>query len=104
MIEAETSALVAIAAMAIATYATRVSGLVLMPRLPSRPWLERWIDYVPGCVLAAIVAPAVLDAGLPGLPAGLLAILLARRTSNLVIPLASAVALVWLLRSITGTG
>jgi uncharacterized membrane protein len=101
VIGAEASALAAIAAMAVATYATRLSGLVLMPRLPSRPWLESWIGYVPGCVLAAIVAPGVLNAGLPGFAAGLLAILLARRTSNLIVPLAAAVMLVWLLRSIT---
>jgi uncharacterized membrane protein len=98
VIGAEASALAAIAAMAAVTYATRLSGLVVMPRLPSRPWLERWIGYVPGCVLAAIVAPGVLDAGLPGLAAGAVAVLLARRTSSLVIPLAAAVFLVWLLR------
>lgn len=101
MIGAEASALAAIAAMAIVTYATRLSGLVLMPRLPSPPWLETWIGYVPGCVLAAIVAPAVLHAGLPGLVAGALALVLARRTSNLIAPLAAAVVVVWLLRSLT---
>lgn len=100
MIGAEASALAAIAAMAIVTYATRLSGLVLMPRLPSRPWLETWIGYVPGCVLAAIVAPAVLHAGIPGLVAGSLALVLALRTSNLLVPLTAAVAVVWLLRSI----
>jgi branched chain amino acid efflux pump len=97
VIGTEASALAAIAAMAIVTYATRLGGLVLMPRLPSRTW----IGYVPGCVLAAIVAPALLKAGLPGLAAGALAIVLARRTSNLLVPLAAAVAVVWLLRSLT---
>ena len=101
MIGAEASALAAIAAMAVVTYATRLSGLVLMPRLPSRPWLETWVGYVPGCVLAAIVAPALLKAGLPGLTAGALAIVLARQTSNLLVPLTAAIAVVWLLRSLT---
>jgi uncharacterized membrane protein len=100
VIGAEASALAAIAAMAVATYATRLTGLVLMPRLPSRPWLERWVGYVPGCVIAAIVAPAVLAAGFPGLVAGSLTILIARRTSNLIVPLAAAIVVVWLLRSI----
>jgi uncharacterized membrane protein len=98
---AEASALAAIGVMAVVTYATRLSGLVVMPRLPSRPWLERWIACVPGCVLAAIVTPSVLDAGLPGLAAAAVAVLLARRTSSLVVPLAAAVFLVWLLRSLT---
>jgi uncharacterized membrane protein len=100
VIDAEASALVAIAAMAVATYATRLTGLVLMPRLPSRPWLESWVGYVPGCVIAAIVAPAVLDAGVPGLAAGLVTVLIARRTSNLIVPLAAGIVVVWLLRSI----
>jgi uncharacterized membrane protein len=100
VIGAEASALAAIAAMAVATYATRLTGLVLMPRLPSRPWLESWVGYVPGCVIAAIVAPAVLAAGAPGLVAGFVTILLARRTTNLIVPLAAGIAVVWLLRSI----
>ena len=100
MIDVEASALIAIAAMSVATYATRLTGLVLMPRLPSRPWLESWVGYVPGCVLAAIVAPAVLDAGLPGLVAGLVTVLIARRTSNLILPLAAGIVVVWLLRSL----
>jgi uncharacterized membrane protein len=100
VIGAEPSALAAIAAMAIATYATRLSGFIVMPRLPSSPWLESWIGYVPGCVLAAIVAPGVLHAGAPGLVAGALAVLLARRTSNLVVPLAASVVVVWLLRTL----
>jgi uncharacterized membrane protein len=101
VIGAEVSALAAIAAMAVVTYATRLSGLVLMPRLPSRPWLETWIGYVPGCVLAAILAPALLKAGLPGLAAGALVIVLALRTSSLLVPLTAGVAVVWLLRSLT---
>lgn len=100
MIDVEASALIAIAAMSVATYATRLTGLVLMPRLPSRPWLESWVGYVPGCVLAAIVAPAILDAGLPGLVAGLVTVLIARRTSNLILPLAAGIVVVWLLRSL----
>jgi branched-subunit amino acid transport protein len=43
----------------------------------------------------------VLHAGLPGVVAGSLAIVLARRTSNLLVPLTAAVAVVWLLRSLT---
>jgi hypothetical protein len=38
---------------------------------------------------------------MPGLAAGGLAIVLARRTSNLLIPLTAAVVVVWLLRSLT---
>ncbi len=97
--DVERRALAAIAAMALVTYGTRLAGLVLMPRLPSRPWLERWIGYVPGCVLAAIVAPAVLGKGVPELIAAAVTLSLARRTSQLLIPVAAGVVAVWLLRS-----
>jgi uncharacterized membrane protein len=91
-------ALVAIAAMAAVTYATRIGGLVVMPRLPSSPWLDRWIELVPGTVLAAIVAPAVFRQGPPELIAAAATVVLARRGSGLLLPVAAGVATVWLLR------
>jgi branched chain amino acid efflux pump len=90
--------LVAIAAMAAVTYATRVAGLVIMPRLPSSPRLDRWIAAVPGSVLAAIVAPAVFAQGIPELVAAGLTVVVARRGSGLLLPVAAGVVAVVLLR------
>jgi branched chain amino acid efflux pump len=91
-------ALIAIGAMAAVTYATRIGGLVVMPRIPSSPWLDRWMELVPGTVLAALVAPAVFRQGPPELVAAAVTIVLARRGSGLLLPVAAGVATVWLLR------
>ena len=90
--------LLAIAAMAAVTYATRIGGLVLMPRIPASPWRDRWIAVVPGTVLAAIVAPAVFRQGPPELAAAAVTVLAARRGSGLLLPVAAGVATVLLLR------
>jgi branched chain amino acid efflux pump len=88
----------AILAMAAVTYATRVGGLVIMPRLPASPWLERWIAVVPGCVLAALVAPAVFRQGPPELAAAAVTVVVARRGSGLLLPVAAGVLAVLVLR------
>jgi uncharacterized membrane protein len=86
--------------MAAVTYATRVAGLVIMPRVPSSPWLDRWIAAVPGSVLAAIVAPAVFTHGVPELVAAGVTVVVARRGSGLLLPVAAGVLAVLLLRSL----
>jgi uncharacterized membrane protein len=94
--------LLAIAAMAAVTYATRVAGLVLMPRVPSSPWLDRWIAAVPGSVLAAIVAPAVFRQGIPELVAAAVTVAVARRGSGLLLPVLTGVLTVLVLRTLLG--
>jgi len=53
-------ALITILGMAAVTYAIRVAGLLLADRLPSQGFVANWMKHVPGAVLAALVAPAVL--------------------------------------------
>jgi uncharacterized membrane protein len=50
--------LVAILAMAIATYATRAAGLLLAGRIPARGRARAALDAVPAAVLVAVIAPA----------------------------------------------
>jgi uncharacterized membrane protein len=95
-------ALVAIAAMAAVTYATRIGGLVIMPRIPTSPWLERFMELVPGTVLAALVAPAVFREGPPELLAAAVTVVVARRGTRLLLPVAAGVVAVLLLRSLVG--
>jgi uncharacterized membrane protein len=93
-------ALAGIVAMAAVTYATRIGGLVIMPRLPTAPWLDRFMELVPGTVLAALVAPAVFREGPPELLAAAVTVVVARRGSGLLLPVAAGVAAVVLLRSL----
>ncbi|PWB40861.1 MAG: hypothetical protein C3F19_08605 [Rhodocyclales bacterium] len=59
-----------IAALGLATFATRLSFLALLGEGELPLWLRRILHYVPPAILAAIIAPQVL-AGAPGLAATL---------------------------------
>lgn len=54
-------ALIAIFAMTVATYATRLSGLVIGRYLPQDGRIKRALDALPPAVLTAVIAPAVLS-------------------------------------------
>lgn len=56
-------ALYAILGMAAVTYAIRAGGLLLANRLPATGFAAAWMRHLPGAVLAALVAPAILGAG-----------------------------------------
>lgn len=71
-------AVLAILAMAVATYATRLAGLLLGPLLPRTGRLRRALDALPIAVLTAVIAPAVAT-GRAELIAGALAALAATR-------------------------
>ena len=62
----DAEAVLTILLMGLATYATRVGGLLLVRRFKPGPFLEAWFSHVPGAVFAALVAPAVWQAGPPG--------------------------------------
>ncbi len=56
-------ALIAILGMAAVTFAIRAGGLLLANRLPTTGFVASWMKHVPGAVLAARVAPAILAGG-----------------------------------------
>ena len=56
-------ALIAILGMAAVTLAIRAGGLLLANRLPTTGFVASWMKHVPGAVLAALVAPAILAGG-----------------------------------------
>lgn len=58
-------ALLTILGMAAVTYLIRVSGLLLANRLPQRGFVAAFMTYLPGAVLAALVAPTLLLKGGP---------------------------------------
>lgn len=58
--------LAAIVAMALATYAVRVSGYWVMGHVPVTPRVRRMLETLPGAIVVATVAPLVAKAGVPG--------------------------------------
>lgn len=95
---ASRAALLAILGMAVVTYATRTAGLLLSRRLPHSPRLEAWLRAIPGTILIAIVAPAVINGGRAQAAAALVTVLVAIRTRGFLPAVVAGAAAAALLR------
>ncbi len=93
-------ALLTILGMALVTYLTRIGGLWLMSRVTLSGRLKAWLEYLPGTILVAIVAPAVLGAGLAEVGAALATVLVAARTRNVLLSMLVGIAIVLVLRKL----
>jgi uncharacterized membrane protein len=89
-------ALVTIVGMALVTYSTRAGGMWLMRFSSSSARTERWLQHIPGSVLAAIIAPAVVAHGIAGVVAVIVTGAVSLRTGNLLLAMASGVVTVYL--------
>lgn len=56
--------LLAIAGMALATYATRLSGLYLMRSVTMTGRIKTALDALPPAILMAVIAPTILATGI----------------------------------------
>lgn len=56
-----------IAAMALATYLTRVAGFWLMGHVPMTLRVRRVLEALPGAIVVATIVPLMARAGVPGL-------------------------------------
>ncbi len=93
-------ALLTIALMALATYATRSGGLWLASRLALSARMEAWLGYIPGAILVSLVAPTVLTGGLAETLAAVAVILVALRTGSLPVAMVAGVGAVVVLRAV----
>lgn len=97
-----------IIAMGVVTYALRLSLIATLGRFEVPPLINRGLRFVPPAVLSAIILPELLQ---PGgklnltlgnvrLLAGLLAILVAWRTRNVLLTVAVGMVGLWVLQTI----
>lgn len=93
-------ALLAIALMALVTYACRAGGYWLMGRVTMSPRVEIGLTYLPGAVLISLVVPAMAEEGVPGVCAVVVTAIAMRRTNNLLIAMVAGIGTVWLVRQI----
>lgn len=93
-------ALLAIALMALATYATRAGGLWLTSRVEISDRLEAWLEHIPGAILVSIVAPVVLAGGIAEALAAFAVRFVAWRTGSLPIAMVTGVCAILLLRTL----
>ncbi|MDF2983637.1 MAG: hypothetical protein K0Q69_3409 [Devosia sp.] len=95
-------ALIAILGMAAVTFAIRAGGLLLANRLPSTGFVASWMKHVPGAVLAALVAPAILAGGAAEAIAAAVTALVYLVSRNLFAAMLSGVLAVYLARLALG--
>ncbi|UYO01323.1 MAG: AzlD domain-containing protein [Devosia sp.] len=88
--------------MAIATIAIKAGGLLLADRLPREGFAAAWLRHIPGAVLAALVAPAILTGGPAEALAALATAAMFLVTRNLFAAMASGVLVVYLVRQWLG--
>jgi uncharacterized membrane protein len=86
--------LIAIAVMAVATYAMRAGGFWLMSHVPPSPRLRRMLEALPGSVVVATVLPIIVREGFSVAlaVAGAVAVMLVWRRDLLAVLTGMAVA------------
>jgi branched-subunit amino acid transport protein len=97
-----------IIAMGVVTYALRLSLIALLGRFEVPPLVSRGLRFVPPAVLSAIFVPELLQPGgklnlslgNARLLAGLLAMLVAWRTRNVLLTVGVGMLALWILQSI----
>ncbi len=95
-----------ILAMGAVTFAIRLVPILALERAPIPPRLRQALAYVPVAVLSAIVLPELLlrdrqldvSLGNPRLLAGMLAIVVAWRTRQVLPTIAAGMGALWLLQ------
>jgi uncharacterized membrane protein len=92
----------AILGMALATFATKAGGFLLAGRLPQTGFVAIWLRHVPGAVLAALVAPAIVNGGLPETIAAAATAVAYILTRNLFPAMIAGVGTVFLMRIALG--
>lgn len=97
----DTTTLLAILGMALASYGCRLTGLLLGGRLALSGRAKAALDAIPPAVLTAVIAPTLLATGWPETVAGALTILAALRLP-LIGVIATGVAAVVVLRMMAG--
>lgn len=88
----------AIAAMALATYLTRLAGFWLVRRMTIQGRLAAALEATPGAILVALIAPAALATGPAESGAALATVILARRLP-MILAMAGGIACLLLLRA-----
>lgn len=100
----EPTTLIAITGMALVTYLTRLLGLVLISRVPLSGRVQAFLSAVPGAILMALVAPAVLLQGVqegPQLAAACVTVAVAMKTKNMLLAMLAGIVCISLLRAVT---
>lgn len=98
--------------MGIVTFGIRLTPIVLLGRVDIPIVVQRALRFVPPAVLSAIILPELLQPkgefdlslGNARLIAGVIAMLVAWRTKNVVLTIAAGMIALWILQALMGHG
>lgn len=90
----------AIAAMTIATYLCRVSGVLMMSRVRLTPRIERALAALPGSIVAATVLPIAFRTGPDAIAGVVVGIVVMRLVRNEVAALVAGLAVAAAMRAL----
>jgi branched chain amino acid efflux pump len=88
------STVLAIAGMAVVTYATRIGGLFFADKLQLKGKAKAAFDEIPAAVLVSVIAPTVLTTGAAETIAALITVFAARRLPLLMVVVVGVIAVV----------
>ncbi len=91
--------LAAILGMALATFACRASGYLVLRRVQPGPFLRSFLGHLPGTLFIAFAAPALAREGAAGLIGGAATILVMRASGSTPAALLVGVAAFWAVRA-----
>jgi uncharacterized membrane protein len=92
--------LAAILGMAVATFACRATGYLVLRRVQPGPFLRAFLGHVPGTLFVAFAAPAVAREGWAGLAAAAATLVVMRATGSTPAALLAGVAVFWAARAL----
>ncbi len=98
MFSTSPEALIAILGMALVSFAVKAGGLLLANRLPTDGFAAAWLRHIPGAVLAALVAPALVTGSPAEIIAAAATALVYVVTRNLLAAMAAGVLVIYFAR------
>ncbi len=94
--------LLAILAMALATYACRAGGYAVLRAVRPPQWVDVLLRHLPGCLFAAYVAPPLLAGSWPAWAGAVVVVAIQLRTRNMAFSILGGIAATWALGSLAG--
>jgi uncharacterized membrane protein len=88
-----------IVALAIATFAIRLSGILLGQRLPQSGLWARALNALPGCLLISLVSVALMSGGPKEWAAAAVSVAVAIVSRSLPLTMVAGIASIWALRT-----
>lgn len=87
-----------ITGLALASFAIRISGILIGNRIPKSGRWARGLNALPGCLTISLVTTSLLNGGVQEWIAAIMATTVAITTNNLLLTMFAGILAIWALR------